>query len=95
MNPSHRTLVLRILSGIFMVMLIAWGYWWIIGIVACIFLFLYNPYYEMILWGICFDALYASPTQSVYDYRTHIAFLISAVLFFVSIFLKKRLAFYS
>jgi hypothetical protein len=93
---SHRGgLAGRIGAAILMVILIAWGYWWMSLIAAGVFLFIYSSYYEIIVWGVCFDALYASPQQGVFDYRAHIVFLISVALFFASIFLKKRLAFYS
>ncbi len=82
-------LSLRIGSGILMILLIAWGYWWLILIAACAFLFIYPSYYEILLWGVIVDALYASP------YQAHIAFIFAAILLFISIFFKKRLAFYS
>ncbi len=85
----------RILAGVLMVILIAWGYWWMPLVAGIIFLFVFNSYYEIILWGVIFDALYTVIPQNGYDYRVHLGAFISLVLYFSGIFLKKRLAFYS
>lgn len=85
----------RLIAALLMIGLVAWGYWWLILIAACIFLFVYRSYYEIILWGIIFDAVYAAPPEKLFDYRAHIATLLAIALFFLTIFLKKRLAFYS
>ena len=89
------SLPVRIAAAILMIMLIAWGYWWLILIAAVLFLFVFSSYYEIFLWGIAFDALYAPPQEGFFDYHTHIATLISLILYFAAIFMKKRLAFYS
>ena len=85
----------RVGAAFIMIVLLAWGYWWLTLIAAVIFLFVYDSYYEIVLVGICFDALYASPQQGALDYHTHLATIAAIVLLFASIFLKKRLAFYS
>jgi|GEM_PF-444709 hypothetical protein len=91
---------LRILAAVFMIALIAWGNWWLILIAAIVFLFLYETYYEIILWGICCDALYGLPPSlsprlfNLFN-MSYLATLISIALLFLGIFLKKRLTFYS
>ena len=89
------TLSARIGAAILMVGLITWGYWWMLAVAALVFLFVYNSYYEILIWGVCFDALYASPQRGILDWHAHIAVLISIALLLAVIFLKKRLAFYS
>ncbi len=76
----------RILAGICMVCLIAWGYWWLTLAVGILFLFLFKNYYEIIIWGILFDVLYGGSSE-------HATFL-AIVLLFVGIYLKKRLSVY-
>ena len=86
---------MRICSFVLMVGFLAWGYWWLILIAAVFFLFMFSAYYEILLWGICFDALYAAPQQGILDYHAHGGVLIAIIFFIAAIFLKKRLAFYS
>ncbi|MEI6057608.1 MAG: hypothetical protein WCQ60_01380 [bacterium] len=95
MTTTQRTTMWRVYAAVGMLVLILWGYWWIAcaAAIACVFFF--ASYYEVLIWGIIFDALYAPPSQGVVDYHAHIAFLFVIILFFVGIFLKKRLAFYS
>ena len=91
---------LRILAAVLMIILIAWGNWWMILAAVVVFLFLYDTYYEIILWGICCDALYGLPASlsprlfQLFN-MSYFATLISIILLFLAIFLKKRLAFYS
>jgi hypothetical protein len=91
---------LRILAGILMIALIVWGSWWIVVIAAVIFIFVYDAYYEIIIWGICYDALYGLPHDLSLKLfhlfnMSYFATLIAIVLFFLGIFFKKRLTFYS
>ena len=91
---------LRILAGVLMIALIAWGNWFVIVIAAVIFLFLYDSYYEIILWGICGDALYGlppgfSPKLFQFFNMSYCATVVAIVFLFLGIFLKRRLAFYS
>ncbi len=76
---------LRILLGFAMIPLIAWGYWWMILIPAIAFLFIFSPYYEILIWGFCLDALYGG----------HYAFTAAIIAFILMFLLKKRLVFYS
>jgi hypothetical protein len=76
---------LRILLGIAMIPLIAWGYWWMIALAAITLLFIFPSYYEILLWGVCLDALYGH----------HFAFITALILFTMMFLLKKRLVFYA
>ncbi len=66
---KNHPLASRILAALIMVLLIAWGYWWLTLAVGIIFLFMFDPYYEAVAWGICFDALYSSPREAYIMYR--------------------------
>lgn len=68
-----------------MLFAIAWFSWWIIIIVAIVFLFYFKNYYEIIIWGIVFDTLYGQ--------MQHNALIVSVALLFITVFLKKRLLF--
>ena len=75
----------RISAAIVMLFAIAWFSWWIIIIVAIVFLFYFKNYYEIIIWGIVFDTLYGQ--------MQHNALIVSVALLFITVFLKKRLLF--
>ena len=85
MNNISNT-IYRICAALVMIILIAWGYWWMIVCAAVAFLFIFEGYYEIILWGVCFDALY--------DGTGYYATFLSVFLLFIGVFLKKRLSFY-
>jgi hypothetical protein len=81
----------RVCAGICMLLLIAWAPWWAIVIATLVFLFVYNSYYEIIIWGLCLDELYGASYSLPYALSaTVIACLVLVGVFF----LKKRLAFY-
>ena len=75
-----------------MIVLIAWGPWWAIIIAAAAFLFVYNSYYEIIVWGLCLDELYGASYQLPYSLS---ATFIAVAALVGAYFLKKRLTFYS
>ena len=68
-----------------MLLCIAYFNIWIICIIGIFFVFMYDPYYEIIFWGICFDGLY----------NVHIATIASVLIFYLAFFLKKRLSWYA
>lgn len=65
--------------------MIAWGYWWMVALPMIGFLFIFSPYYEILLWGMCLDAVYGG----------HYALTIASFLFLIMLALKKRLVFYA
>ena len=93
MNFFKKNISARIGAGIVMIVLIAWAPWWLIVAGALAFLFIYSPYYEIILWGVIIDALYNPSSGSGLFALIHGATLLAIVLFFCMLFLKKRLAF--
>ena len=57
-------LIYRIAADILMIALIAWSPLWAIIIFSIVFAWIFAPYYEVIVWGLAFDALYG--LHSVY-----------------------------
>src|ERR1035437_7395085 len=57
-------LIGRIAADIFIIVLIAWSPLWAIIIFSIVFAWIFAPYYEVIIWGLAFDALYG--LHSVY-----------------------------
>ena len=74
-----------------MILLIAWAPWWMIVIAAAVFLFVYNSYYEIVVWGLCLDELYGTSHSFPYSLS---ATIIACVALVGTYFLKKRLTFY-
>ncbi|MBU6430800.1 MAG: hypothetical protein KGJ58_00750 [Patescibacteria group bacterium] len=63
-------------------------------IVAFFLSYYFESFYEIIFVGIFIDSLYGRSLSGFYDF-SHLATFISAVLFVLSIFAKKRLKFHS
>ncbi len=84
---------LRIITGLAMLALIVWGYWWLTWIWAIVFLFAFRDYYEIIFWGVMYDALYGLPLLQFWRFP-YVFTLASVVLFFISLFLRKKLSAY-
>jgi len=74
-----------------MIVLIAWAPWWIIVIAAGVFLFVYNSYYEIIIWGLCLDELYGAAYHIPYSL---VATIIACGALVAAHFLKKSLLLY-
>ena len=54
----------RIAADIFIIVLLAWSPLWAIIIFSIAFAWIFAPYYEVIIWGLAYDALYG--LHSVY-----------------------------
>jgi hypothetical protein len=76
-----------------MVILIMWGYWWITWSAAIIFLFIFPSYYEIIVWGVMYDALYGLPIAQFAGFR-YVFTAASVILFTTAFFLRKLLLTY-
>ena len=90
-NNFPSIILKRLASDILMLLLIAWAPWWIIIIAAVAFLFVYNSYYEIVLWGLCLDEIYGTSHHIPYSL---IATVVACLLFIAVYFLKKRLMIY-
>ncbi len=83
----------RIFAALVMITLILWGYWWIMWICAVVFLFLFPVYYEILLWGIVYDALYGLPLPQFWNFP-YVFTTGTTILFLASIFVRKYLLAY-
>ena len=72
---------------------IMWGYWWLTWCAAIVLLFYFPIYYEIILWGVMYDALYGMALPEFWNVR-YIFTIASIALFLISFFLRKRLTVY-
>lgn len=63
-------------------------------LVALFFLYYFESFYEIIFLGLVIDSLYGRPVTSLYNFSYSMTF-ISSAFFISSIFIKKRLKFYS
>lgn len=63
-------------------------------VVALFFLYYFKSFYEIIFIGLIIDILYGRPIANFYDF-SYPATSIFGVLLISSIFIKKRLKFYS
>lgn len=85
--------LIRIISGIIILGIIIWGYWWLTWSLAIIFLFLFPIYFEIIVFGIIYDALYGVALPGFWNID-YIFTIVSIVLFLFSLIIKKRLIIY-
>lgn len=63
-------------------------------IISLFFLYYFESFYEIIFIGLITDSLYGRPIADLNNF-SHLMTLISVILFILSIFIKKRLKFYS
>ena len=90
---QNRKLIIRILAGVLMVASIIWGYWWLTWALAIVFLFLFPMYYEIIAWGIIYDAIYGVPLPEFYGIP-YVFTISSIVLFLIAFYMRKYLTVY-
>lgn len=76
-----------------MIALIIWGYWWLTWACAILLLFVFPAYYEIILWGVIYDALYGLPIAQFADFR-YMFSLASLILFVIAFYIRKLLLTY-
>lgn len=63
-------------------------------VIALFLLYYFESFYEIIFVGLVIDSLYGRPVADLYDFSYSMTF-ISSALFISSIFIKRRLKFYS
>ncbi len=83
----------RIVSFAVVLASLIWGYWWVTWSLAIIFLFLFPLYYEIIAWGVIYDALYGLQLPQFYNFPYTFT-LASFIFFILAFFLKKYLTAY-
>ncbi len=86
-------MIFRTISGIIVFLSIVYGYWWITWLLAIILLFYIPNYYEIIAWGIVYDALYGAKLPMFYNIK-YIFTIFSITIFLISFYLRKRLIIY-
>jgi hypothetical protein len=79
---------MRIFSAILMIVSIVYGYWWLTWILAMAFLFYYPLYYEILAWGVIYDALYGLSIPEFNNIRY--IFSISSIILFVLAYLLRK-----
>ncbi len=84
---------MRIFTAILMIVSIVYGYWWLTWILAISFLLYFPSYYEIIVWGVVYDALYGLNVPELYNIR-YIFSISSIILFVIAYFLRKYLIAY-
>ncbi len=72
---------------------IVWGYWWLTWALAILFLFLFPLYYEIIIWGIMYDAIYGLSLREFWGISSMFTAL-SLLLFIIAFSLRKYLLAY-
>jgi hypothetical protein len=83
----------RIIAALVMVASLLWGYWWLTWSLAIVFLFVFPSYYEILFWGIAYDALYGLPIPQFNNFQ-YVFSCASIALFLISIYLRKLLLAY-
>jgi len=91
MELNNKTV--RIVSAVIVIASILWGWWWLTWVLAIILLFVFPSYYEIIFFGVMYDALYGLPLAQ-FSYFPYVFTVSSVVLFFVSSGLRKSLLAY-
>lgn len=90
----NRKITIRILMAIVMLISVAFGYWWLTWGMAIALLFYFPIYYEIIIFGIMYDALYGLPISEFWNIR-YIFTISSIILFTISFYLRKILIVYN
>lgn len=85
--------LIRIIFGITTFCLIIWLPWWVTWLIAILLLFIFPLYFEIILWGVIYDALYGIKL-SVFWNMDYIFTLVCIVLFLLSFIIRKRFIIY-
>ncbi len=89
----NNNIIIRIISALIVVGLMILGYWWLMWIVALVFLFFFKNYYEIILWGIAYDAIYSIQLAEYGNFR-YIFTVSSIILYVIGLIFRKRLIVY-
>jgi hypothetical protein len=80
--------IIRIVAGLIVLGSLVLSYWWLTWALAIIFLFIFPVYYEILTWGIIYDALYALPLPQFYGIPYIFTFA-SCILFLLSLAIRK------
>lgn len=92
-KESSKNTLIRIVSVIIVFGLIIWAYWWFVWVFIIALLFYFKNYYEIILWGILYDALYSVSLAEYGNFR-YIFTISSIILYVIGLIFRKRLIVY-
>lgn len=87
-------LTLRYFAAFALLTSLLWGFWWLTWVLAIVSLFIFTSYYEIIILGIAYDALYGLPIPQFYNFP-YIFTLSSIILFLFAQFLRGKLIAYT
>lgn len=85
--------MIRILLGLLLIIFLLFGYWWLPWLLAIVLLFYFPIYYEIIALGIIYDSIFGFVSPEMYNIK-YISTIVSVVLLFISILIKKVLIVY-
>lgn len=83
-----KIILLRVVTALIMFCFIMWGYWWFTWCFAIALLFYFRNYYEIILWGIIYDAIYSMSLPEYGNIRY--IFTISSIILFILAFIFRK-----
>jgi hypothetical protein len=90
---TNKLILIRIATALMMFCFIMWGYWWFTWCLAIGLLFYFRNYYEIIIWGIIYDAIYGISLPEYGDIR-YIFTISSIILYVLAIIFRKSLTVY-
>ena len=86
----QKSIVIRLVFGIVLVLSGLFYPWWVILWVAIIGALLFDTYYEALIAGVVLDLLYASPAAYIFDIP--LLFTVGGIMVFgLNVFSKKYL----
>lgn len=84
----------RYVAGFLLFISLVFGQWWLTWTLAIVFLFIFSSYYEIIITGILYDALYGAALPQFYNFSY--VFTVSAfVLFLLAVYLRQKMILYA
>ncbi|MEX0931304.1 MAG: hypothetical protein WDZ88_00995 [Candidatus Paceibacterota bacterium] len=92
-NPNYNTLVERFVFYVLLFGSVLFLPWWVFFIIAIVALYRLDTFYELILFGIFADSIYATETKSVFGGYTYVYSVVSILLVFLARTLRQRIGF--
>lgn len=90
---GNKNPIYRILLAVTIFFCILWGYWWLSWSLIIVLVFYFRSYYEIILWGVMYDALYGLKLNVFWNIQ-YIFTISSIIILLIAFYLRKRLIAY-
>lgn len=90
---ENKYYIIRSLCALGMVVAIITLPWWFVWVSAIILLFIFSDYYEIIAWGVLYDALYGIALPQFYN-SPYIFSGVGCILFLIAYYLRRQLLVY-